>query len=294
MTDEALVARMKELVADPRTTPLVHDLVQTEASAVLEAMRQAKFAPDDPYSDDALALRLAAYEELVANLCRLLALGARWGIEDSRNLWPAVIGRVASSIERSSGVNVWLDLIRYPGLVLLYVAGVAAGAGRRDNNLAALLATPVVLEREDWKSASEVLYAQAVLDHRAAQSLPGLDRRHTPLSDHLAEVIRPWLAELIPFDAEFERQFDRFEFLLGLVHFDLTRGETGGWGPVGRFSWRGKYRSGEDVVIAAEIEREAERRPLLELGLFGRNFDRLKLSLEGYRAHVEAVRRSQF
>jgi hypothetical protein len=147
--------------------------------------------------------------------------------------------------------------------------------------------------REEWKPVAAAIYPQAVVEHRVAQRLPGLERRHTPLSDHLFEALRPCLADLIPLEAEYERQFDGFEFVLGLVHFDLTRGESGGWGPVGRFSWRGEYRPGEDTAIAEEL-LSGGRQPLLDAGLFRGNRERLQESVEGYVAHVAAVRRSQF
>lgn len=286
------IHRLKEIVADPRAVPSIHDLVHAEAARVLEGMAGAEYAPGDAYGDEALATRVAGYEELTAGLGKVLALGARWGSPESARIWPSVIGRIAS-VERSAGVKVWLELALYPALLSLYSAGIAALSGNRYDTLAALLASRVVQVREEWKPVAAAIYPQAAVEHRVAQRLPGLERRHTPLSDHLVEVLRPWFADLIPLEAEYERQFDGFEFVLGLVHFDLTRAESGGWGPVGRFSWRGEYRRGEDTVIAEEL-LSGDRQPLLDAGLFLGSRERLKESVEGYVAHVAAMRRSQF
>jgi len=266
--------------------------VQAEAARVLEGSASSRYAPGDAYEDAALAERVASYEELTGNLARLLAFGARWGAPESIRIWPSVIGRMAS-IDRSAGVNVWLDLALYPALLLLYTAGIAAVSGQRHDNLGALLVSRVVLVREECEPIATAIYPQAAVDHRVAQRLPGLERRHTPLSDHLVEVLRPWLAELIPLEAEYERQFDRFEYLLGLVHFDLVRGDGGGWAPVGRFSWRGKHRRTVDAEVGEEL-LSTDRHPLLGAGLFLGSRDRLQGSVEGYAAHVAAIRRSQF
>ena len=66
--------------------------------------------------------------------------------------------------------------------------------------------------------------------------LPGLDRRHTPCSDHLFEVLKPLLDELLFLGSEYERAFDIFEVLYAIEYaFQSDRG----WGPVGRFGWKG-------------------------------------------------------
>jgi hypothetical protein len=286
------ITRLKEIVADPRALPSIHDLLHAEAARVLEGMASPRYTPGDAYTDEELAARASGYEELTINLGKLLALGARWGSPESAPIWPEVIGRIAT-VERSEGVNVWLNLVRYPALLSLYAAGVAAMSGQRYDLLGTLLASRVVYEREEWKPAASAIYPQAVVDHGIAQRLPGLERRRTPLSDRLVEVLRPWLAQLVPLAARYERQFDRFEYLLGLVHFDLRRRELRGWGPMGRFSWRCEYGLGADAEVADELIGGG-RHPLLDAGLFLGTRDRLKESVEGYAARIAAVRAGQY
>ena len=235
------IHRLKEIVADPRAVPSIHDLVHAEAARVLEGMAGAEYAPGDAYGDEALTTRVAGYEELTAGLGKLLALGARWGSPESARIWPSVIGRIAS-VERSAGVNVWLELALYPALLSLYSAGIAALSGNRFDTLAALLASRVVQVREEWKPVAAAIYPQAAVEHRVAQRLPGLERRHTPLSDHLVEVLRPWLADLIPLEAEYERPVVGFSVCAGVGAFNLDKG--GFRGPGGGGGGRGGGRGG--------------------------------------------------
>lgn len=67
----------------------------------------------------------------------------------------------------------------------------------------------------------------------------------------------------------FELEFDRFEFLVGLVFYDLRQAEYGNWAPTGRFTWRGRYGGGVGQLMLAEVAEPAGAAPLLAAGLFG-------------------------
>src|SRR5207244_7081430 len=45
---------------------------------------------------------------------------------------------------------------------------------------------------------------------------------HTPISDHLHDLLRGSLRYVIPGDARYTEAFDRFEFLLGMIFADLN------------------------------------------------------------------------
>jgi hypothetical protein len=125
------------------------------------------------------------------------------------------------------------------------------------------------------------------VDYQFAQQLPGLERRQTPMSDHLCEVLRPWLDGLEMDGETFDRAFDRFEYLHGLVMFDLIRQGGGqGYAPVGRHSWRGQYGNGIAGVVGAEVIEAGPTWPLLRSGLFGRDQTRLAESIKGWNERI--------
>jgi len=73
----------------------------------------------------------------------------------------------------------------------------------------------------------------------------------------------------------FDRLFDRLEFIIGLVIYDLGRGDSeDGWGPIGRFAWRAQQGDGVYDDLEAELEGPARSR-LLRGGLFRGDTERL-------------------
>ena len=286
MNDE-LIANVKAWVADPTKGPVLHDILQAGVGRIIERMCADDFGAAKPYSDEELARRVAASEEMSTDVARAIGLGSYWGHPALRPVWPAVVSRLANGVDRSGGLEVWLGVRLYPALLVMYTGGVAAVATRRHDTLAALLTEATVYDPAERHEAVLRLHPHGVIDFELARRLPGLERHYTPMSDRLAEVLRPWLAEIMPIQADFDRQFDRFEFLLGLVHYDIRSAKGRPWAPVGRFSWR------RDGGIDAEVLSEIEQRGLLSEGLFAGSKDRLTESVNAYKQHIAAVRKQR-
>lgn len=93
------------------------------------------------------------------------------------------------------------------------------------------------------------------------------------LSFHLSADagLRDTLRELLPRDEQFWETFDRFEYLLGLVHVDLQKqAKSNAWGPIGQFSGN---RGADHPMIALAVQDEArsagENWKPLQAGLCG-------------------------
>ncbi len=103
--------------------------------------------------------------------------------------------------------------------------------------------------------------AADVVEGAIFQNRPG-QRLHTPVNDHLAEVLREPLGDLIP-SGEFIDVFDRFEYRLSLAYGDLMAGETLGdtvWVPLGSYRWR-RFRDDENFREGpGAAAREADSR----------------------------------
>jgi hypothetical protein len=115
------------------------------------------------------------------------------------------------------------------------------------------------------------------MEQRVGQQLPGMDRRYTPLSDHLYEVLRSFLKEILPDELKCQKCFDRFEYLYALVcaDFDLKQGGDG-WGPVGSFGWRYRRHNGLMKELDAEIANAGKEWPPLKAGLFNSSVERIQ------------------
>ena len=293
--NEEILGKVRDLVADPTKAPALHSLLQDETSRVIEAMRDEAFAAGAPFSDEEFVRRMVAYEELTEDLGRAAALITYWTRTTDDRLVPGVVTRLANPLERASGQVPFLELSLYPAVLVLYGAGLGAVIGRREEQLAELLGSSTIRDRHEWKPIALVLSGPAAIDHRIGQRLPGFERRHTPASDRLCEVVRPWVSELEPDVESYERAFDRWEYLLGLAMFDLTRQMHGtGYAPVGRLSWRGNYGNGIEQALEQEIASAGSDWPLLRAGLFGRDAARMAESVAGWTKHIAEVRHHQF
>lgn len=292
--NDALLAQVRELVADPTKAPALHALLQGEVARVIEGMRGESLSAGAQYSDEELARRVAAYEALTENLARAAAVVAYWGNTTDDRLVPGIVARLANAMDRGNGVTVWLELYLYPAVLVLYGGALGAVIGNREEQLAPLLDSATVREQGEWKKVALVLSGAAAISNQVAKRLPGLDRRYTATSDHLCEVIRPWIEELEPDQESYERSFDRGEYLLGLVMFDLTRQAHGrGYAPVGRLSWRGNYGGGIEMALEQEIASAGQTWPLLRAGLFGRDPARLAEAVAGWNSYIVEARSQQ-
>lgn len=104
------------------------------------------------------------------------------------------------------------------------------------------------------------------------------------------ETTRPWLEELEPDEVAFERAFDRYEFLAGLLMFDLTRGDSErGSGPIGRFHWRSSYGGGVIEEVGTELDADSAAWPLVRAGAFRGSGERAAESFRGYLAYLRQI-----
>ena len=284
MGDEFL-AEVKQVVADPTAGPRLNDLLNAEAASLIAALIADEFDLGAPTTNDAVIARLDRYAAMTADLAHAMALGARWSGNSMRPIWPSVIERVVSAVDRGNGQALWADLSLYPGVLLLYASGVGALAGGRYDNLRAILLEPRLRYHNEWRRSVELLYPAAVLDGRQAHAA-GLSKTFTPMSDRVAADLRPLIADLVPDDAAFGRLFDRFEYLLGLVYIDVAKIE---WGPTGQFV-ADQYGNGIDQLIEPEIAEAGESWAPLVAGLLGGSAKRLDESLGRWRKHYQAVR----
>jgi hypothetical protein len=285
MSDEFVIG-VKQAVADPAAGPTLDDLVNSEAGRLIAALNGVEFDLTTGVHDDGIVARLDHYAALTSDLARAVALGARWSGDLVRPIWPAVIERVVAGVDRSGGQTTWADLSLYPGVLLVYASGVASLAGGRHDNLRAILLEPRLRYRNEWHVAAGILYGQAVMDSGQA-ARAGLPNTFIPLSDRLAADVHPLVADVVPDRAAFDRLFDRFECLLGLVYTDVMKVA---WAPTGRFV-SDHYGTGIDKVLEAEIGEAGASWPPLAAGLFGGSQERLGESLDRWRGVVEAVRR---
>jgi len=283
------VASMKRYLVDERHRIDLHDLVTGEVERVMATTSNDKM-PVSGGADIATEARhrLGQLEATTEILRDLFIVGARWSGPAQDRLWAGALERLAN-LPAIGGSTVLINLRRYPAVLVLYAGGIAATAARNFKWLRALLLETLIRNHRsdgNGRPAVEELYPQGVLDSSAGNEVltPG-QRTHTPLNNHLFNVLREPLREAVASDEDYADQFDRFEYLLALVYVDLqlSPGNEESWFPVGRFGWRNRWTDSPQVVarMSEEIDASGNEWIGFSSGLFA--------SVERFRAAAAVV-----
>ena len=273
LSTKLAVAAAKKYLADDASRIRLHDLVMGAVEKLYAEVFGSNYpigAPKPELSE--IARRMGCFEGLSETAMELMAVGCYWGSKKQEQLGIAALERLANPLRHLGfSYEVWDDLRLYPALLLLYVGGIAAIATAKYDLFASLLTKVTVRGLNEDRLAVFELETWQVMNEGIAKQLPGLERHKTPLSDRLFALLREPLRDYLPDDVQYERAFDRFEYLRALVQADLNekRGNAT-YGQVGRFSWKMERSSGVNTVreIQAEFEKAGESWPPLLAMLF--------------------------
>ena len=261
---ELAVAQLKKYLPDPIHRIKLHDLVMDEVEAVIRKVGDLPMDGDVDHA--AYARRMAIYEEATAGLVALLATGAMFSDRDEHDrLWARSVERLATRSMVRGGKTVLLEMQQYPTLLALYALALGAAAAERLESVALVLGSVKVDDQGQQLPVGVSAASWGVLNHDAVKhSIGGFERRKTPISDHLLDVLRPAVARIIQDDGRLENLYDEVEYLLGIAYASF-RGD--GIGPVGRAAWRSfprdKYPGAlvgrhEGALLASGIFESAE------------------------------------
>jgi len=285
LSPKVAVATLERYIARPEARVRLATLVSEETErlcADLAAREDLDVAA--PFSAQELDRRLGLYETSAEALRALLTAGAFWGGPEHRTLWVRSLERVLNLESPAAGTEAWLRLRAYPALLLLYSAGLACVAQAQYGTLWILFSQ--VRSEGDGGDRPAVLdlHPSRVAEPAVARRLPGMAGRHTPLSDRLFEGLREPLRVFLPDARQYERSFDRFEYLLALAHADLART---GRAPIGRFGWR--RRVDAQGYVGARIADEVVRHGSSWLPLTAGFFDRSPVRFEAAHQVVDRI-----
>ncbi|MFM5168215.1 SIR2 family protein [Aeromonas veronii] len=294
---ELLVNSAKRYLAKPEHRIQLDELFSQETERLLTQLDDNQFSPQGQWNQDEFRSRVQRYEALTEPLARMAGVLGRWGDGSELPLILDIIRGLYHQAEKiGNGLTVWLGLRSYPAVLVFMTYGVGLTRSQRWKTLHELLVAPWPREHRDSKRVVSTLFLGEWKGARNEvwNQLEGLDRRKTPLSDHLLEVMTNWRSSFAGVSAEFELVFERFEFLAALTyleedseasleqaHANTPHGLFARM-PVGRVGWR--ESSANSLIL--ELQSEATITALLDAG-FARNSRRfLELSIESFKRYV--------
>lgn len=289
---EAAVASAKNLIARKERGQL-EELVLDEVERVRTRVTGPELAPgrQPGQTDDGIWLaHLKRYESAMHTLCHLLATIAWLDPGEHADLVTMAIEKLAVAPSQS-GLYSLVSLQLYPPLLAMYAAGVASTGtlgSRRFRHLHAVLVAPQ--RRDPEKRGPVVSYATPieVLGDQAKMLFENGQHVFTPQSNYVHDVLRDILRRYLVSDAEFDRAFDVFEFMLGMVRAHFR--EHNSWYPMGAFIWR--RSTSEDIAeLVREVGRLGRSSALLESGLLGGDTGEFESCLEAHQYLISAWQR---
>jgi hypothetical protein len=276
---------LKRYLSEERFRITARDFVVDETDRLKEQLTDEHFPLEaDRITMDEIIERVRKYDALTEVVRSILITGCYWGQSIHEPIWTDVLERVASIGGGSSGINAYVELKKYPALLLMYAGGIAAVAAKNYGNVAALLIRAKgenrSLQRDE--PVSYLLDPDDVLYRDMAQQLvnPG-QKNYTPSNDYLFRIMRNSFINLLPRDSHFESCFDTFEYLFALTVVALREQfkMSHPW-IVGSFLWRDRkhneYKETTLEKLYAEIIAAGADWPGLKAGLFDGSIERLQ------------------
>lgn len=273
LSKRAAVAAAKMYLAEFKYRIQLHDLVTRETERVYTLSSDEHFPVErvQPTYEE-LHKRIERYEAIAEILQEFMIVGCYWGEQSHEGLWVASLERIAGQVSERGGNTALLNLRYYPALLLLYSAGIASIAARKYGAFASLMRAKIRPGGIDQPLIAKVLTGKVIEGGNVAQKTLGMPGSHTPLSDRLYDVLHEPLREFLLQEEEYQRTFDRFEYLLALVYADWRLKQEGMWfwAPVGCFLWRNRYNPEATIMseVGSEAEALGEKWPPLKAGLF--------------------------
>jgi hypothetical protein len=300
---ELLVNSTKRYLAKPEYRIQLDELFAQETERLLDQLDGDTFAAQGQWSQESFRARVRLYESLTEPLARMAGVLGRWG---DGNEFDVVLDVLRSLYHHAgkigSGLTHWLNLRSYPAVLVFTAYGIGLTKAARWGTLLRLFSSALASQhREPQQVVSTLfLWSWAGGEQQVWQQLDGFERRKTPLSDHLLEVMTHWQKSFAGVEANFELLFERFELMGSLAAFHendeaqlekaaestATRSDVLAWMPIGRAGWNS---SGARVLLQ-ELEDQVRITELLQAG-FAKGSQRfLQLFVENFKLYAERMR----
>lgn len=293
-----------DLIESDAKKPALQRIVVAETKSVCSELLSDRFDCGIKPNAGNVKERVKEYEQITKELNKVLAAGGFWA-ENRFDIWGNAIASLANAYTAmpnpSQGFKTFLHMRLFPPLVSFYIAGFGAWLNGNFKFLKFIISELEYVEMDSRRKLSTELqhtiwecaedWKQYVLEQS----------RLTPLSEYLAskciELVAPNVSQSLP---ELEREFDRFEYFLGLADsYDPSATETEipliSWAPIGRFIWRTntvrrhEKTFGQDCL--AKAEQGEERFPFLDAGFFNGNKKALELAIIRYELYCKEAKR---
>ncbi len=273
-TIDLLVESAKRYIAEPEYRIRLDDLLTSETQSFLEKLESADLSVEGgSFSAEEFQRQVDIYEATVEPLARIVGVLGRWGEKDD---WKIIVDIVRSILfyadRKRDGSTPLLSLRSYPAVLLVAVYGIGVIRAERWEVLHRSLTETI---RNSYGNGIERIVEGLFLNSWEGgrdsfwQKIEVLDRRKTPLSEHLYPLLAQWGESFVGVVSDFEELYEMWEVLCSITYCECYTLEeiqasisNGNFVrmPVGRSGWNyGNH-------ILELIQSEELKRNLLQAG----------------------------
>ena len=292
LSAKVAVAMLKKYLPDDNYRIQLNDLLMQEANKVYKELSSESFSMNAAFNEEEYRNRVQSYESITEILRHLFITGCYWGEKNQEDLWIRCLQRVIVPLNVRTGFDPWIKLRRYPALLLVYAGGISSLVAGRYDNFVALLTKPEEFHLDKNLPLILSLAPNQVVRKDLAERMFQMERAHTPVNNHLEQILRELFREYLQDDEQYIRFFDKFEYLFALVYVDLFEKQKKRiWGPVGCFGWRNRHEHEKHIMTEIEHEstEEGDNWPLIKAGLFDGSVERFQHIKEEFSDHFRQI-----
>ncbi len=270
------VTMLKKYLSESKYHIAHDDLVTREVDGVTRVVtRDSSF---DMKSQDMSGIsvlnRLRKYEAVSTTLIHMGFVAGQWSDGDQATSWANAI--VMLSLGQTDGNTLlWQHLQRYPATLLLYAFGLGTVARERWQTLSAVLNMHILQKYKEDKHVATLTPICALFDKKAdsiMQCLPGREKEHTPLNNHVEQLLWEQIGMSFPSKLAFQLAFDKLEVLLAMSYAVVSAQEAvyyDGRTIPGIYGWDEASRKRVFAELRLSLKSEAEASSLVSSGLVG-------------------------
>lgn len=232
-------ATVKQLIESKFGIQDLEDIKEREIAEIQDALNSPDLSAlfnQQPTTESVSAIAQVIEAISTSSILAIASIG-KYGDDNSID-WLEIIGDWVEqlSTRKLENGDTWVSYVKtYPGLLTFYSIGISALRSRKINFLKEVIERQIYSREYDRElQLVEAVDPRYVFYHDVQKFIePGFDRRYTPVSDHLAPLIK---SKLYPneVEARYLDWFDLFEFLVSLKSVQINREHP----YFGSFTWR--------------------------------------------------------
>ena len=296
LSTEAAVASLKKYLSEPKYRIQLADLVDEVVDRIIETTSGPAFTAQGGTvpNSQTMTARVRAYDAACSTLLAMAVIGGYWADEEHYPVWRRALERLSTRNSNgcNGGFDLWLELQRYPGTLLLYALGLGAVEAGRLDFLGQILSTIVSSEYGKDSNAAQLLPPICLFqaDTSTVQSLEGINNKDLPMNSWIHSALKQVKNNILNED-RYNLTFDKLEILISLnhAHHEKYSNHAYYWVPLGLFFYRTKNMKRILREIEESMTLHSNESPYVNSGIFGETVEECRQEFATFKEYISRI-----